>query len=125
MAGDVEAVLVDPNRVGRAVHFCADIVFQSCKGLNQLRLLLNAGLIRMRNVIGQRADDGAAGRGPFLDLPFSHTEQFRHVVTHVGVLRNLWELADGEQQALRNLAAKTHGPQPEAFAHDVGLFIAR
>lgn len=105
----MESVLVDPQGMGRTVHLRADVILQPGESLDQLRFFLHAGLIGMRDVVRQVPNDGSARRSPFLDLPFANAEQFRHIVTHGGICGDFWELAQGQQQALGNLATKAHG----------------
>ena len=124
VAGHVESVLIDTDRMGRAVHLGTDVVSQSGKRLDQLRLCLYSGLIGMRDIIGQGTDHGSAGTDALLDFPFPYTKNLRHIHSQFRIFRNFRERTDGQKQSLGDLSPELHGPKAEAFSHNVCLPVA-
>ena len=125
MTGDVEAVFIDADGVGAAIHLRADVVFEACKVTDELWHGLYAGLVCVRNVIGEGTHDIPAGRRALLDLPLANAQKLCNVRTFGDILRQFRKHAERQNQPLADLPLELHGSKAKTFSHNVGLLVTR
>ena len=104
----MEAVFINANGVGRAIHLCADVVFHVGECLDKGRLCLHACFICMGDVHREIADDSAACRGSFLDFPELYLQFVCNIHPFFRIAQKGLELAHRQQQPLGDLSSELH-----------------
>ena len=113
----MEPIRIDRNGMARPIHLRGDVVGLAPECFEQLRDRLDAGLIGVRDVRGEGADDRSSRGGTFLNLPLMDAKRPSHICSdrQTGAFG---ENSDREYQTLGDLATDFPSLNTEAFPQD-------